>query len=113
MRRHNISSLVVDTEPISLVTERDLVRAMADGRALSDAVSSVATRAPVWIPPTVTVAHAAAIMAHVGLRHLVVVDLAGEPAGVLSIRDALDAILRSTEPDGWLAAFPAVAGDVG
>ena len=54
MRRENISSLVVDTQPPSLLTERcDLVRAMADGHGPSDTVASMATRAPVWVRPRV------------------------------------------------------------
>ena len=112
MRREEISSLVVDTNPASFVTERDLVRAMADGRALSDPVGAVAARAPICVPPTVTVAHAAALMVGLGIRHLLVLASTGEVAGVLSIRDAFELLLRALDPDGWVSTFASALGDV-
>ena len=113
MRAEGISSLVVDSQPVSFVTERDLVQALADGRDLSEPVSTVATRAPVWIPPTLSVAHAAALMVGLGVRHLLVVDERGEISGVLSIRDAFDVLLPALEPDGWVATFAMAMRDVG
>lgn len=106
MRSEHVSSLVVRTEPPSLVTERDLVRALAELGDPATPVSAVATRSPVWAPPTLSPAHAAAIMVRVGVRHLVVVAESGEPAGVVSIREALAALLPAADPDGWLDAFP-------
>jgi CBS domain-containing protein len=113
MRKEDISSLIVDTEPPSFLTERDLVRAMAQGCNASAPVSTVATRAPVWVPPTVSVENAAAIMVAYGLRHLVVLGPAGEPVGVLSIRDALASVLREIDASAWLDALGAPPGDVG
>lgn len=112
MRREGVSSLVVDTHPVSFLTERDLVHALADGRPATDEVSTVATRSPVWVPPTVTVAHAAALMVGLGFRHLVVVDPSGDVSGVLSMRDAFEVLLREVEADGWLAAFGVTLDDL-
>jgi CBS domain-containing protein len=113
MRQQHVSSLVVRTEPPSLVTERDLIRALAELGDPATPVSAVATRSPVWAPPTLTLPHAGAIMVRLGLRHLVVVDVSGEPIGVVSIRDALEALLPAVEVDGWLDAFPSVPLDPG
>lgn len=113
MRHEGISSLVVDTNPPSFLTERDLVQAVASGRPLSDRVGEIATRGPVWVPPTLTVAQAAALMVGTGMRHLVVVDSVGAVVGVLSIRDAFEVLVRSVDPGGWLSAFGAALGDIG
>ena len=113
MRKENISSLVVDTQPPSLITERDLVRAMSEDGDNSAAVRTMSSRGPVWAQPSLTVAHAAAVMVRFGLRHIVVFDDGGTPVGVLSIRDALDVLLNEVDPNGWATAFPALLGDVG
>lgn len=113
MRRERISALVVDTHPVSFLTEQDVVRAVAEGRALTDPVSTVATRGPVWVPPTLTVTHAAALMVGVGIRHLLIVAPIDEVVGVLSMTDAFEALLGSLDVDGWLAACRSVSGDVG
>ena len=70
-------------------------------------------RAPLWVPPTMTVVHAAATMVQFGMRHLLVVDTTGEPVGVLSMREAFAILLRSVDPGGWLADFAAALEDVG
>lgn len=113
MRREDVSALIVETEPESFVTERDLTRALAEEIDPSEPVTIIATRAPVWAPSTITVAHAAAVMVRFGLRHLVVVADSGEAASVLSIRDAFAILLSNVEPSGWLAGFASALGDVG
>lgn len=113
MRQQHVSSLVVRTEPPSLVTERDLVRALAELGDPATPVWAVATRSPVWAPPTLTLPHAGAIMVRLGLRHLVVVGQSGEPVGVLSIRDTLEALLPAVDLDGWLDAFASSSLDPG
>lgn len=113
MRREDVSALIVGTQPESFVTERDLARAVAEEIDSSEPVTVVATRAPVWAPPTTTVAHAAAVMVRFGLRHLVIIGTSGEAASVLSIRDAFAILLSQVEPSGWLAGFEAALGDVG
>jgi CBS domain-containing protein len=113
MRAEDVSSVVIDTDPPSLVTERDLTRALATDIEPSEPAMRVATRGPLRVPPTMTVVHAAATMVHFGLRHLLVVDISAEPVGVLSMRDAFEILLRSVDPGGWLADFSAALGDIG
>lgn len=92
MRDHEVGSLVVmadSGEILGVVTERDLVRAMADGRA--PRVTTVATWMsgdPVIVAPDVDVRRAAELMVRHGIRHLPVVER-GVPVGVISARDVL------------------------
>ena len=113
MRAEDVSSIVIDTEPPSIVTERDLTRALAEGLDPSEPAMRVATRAPVWVPPTITVVHAAATMVQVGMRHMLVLNVDGEPVGVLSMRDVFEVLLRSVDGGGWLVDFATALGDVG
>jgi signal-transduction protein with cAMP-binding, CBS, and nucleotidyltransferase domain len=110
MRSEDVSSVVIDTEPPSIITERDLTRALAEGIEPSESVMRVATRAPVWVPPTTTVVHAAATMVQVGMRHMLVLASTGEPVGVLSMRDLFEILLRSYDGGGWLVDFAAALG---
>lgn len=105
MREGAVSALVIDTHPVSFLTERDLVQALAEGRDPAEAVCAIATRSPVWVPPTMTVSHAAALMVGLGFRHLLVVGPDGEPTGVLAAQDAVALLLHDRDPDGWLAAL--------
>lgn len=54
MRGEDVSALMVATQPESFVTERDLARAVAEEIDSSEPVTVIATRAPVWAPPTIT-----------------------------------------------------------
>jgi CBS domain-containing protein len=112
MRAEDVSSVVIDTEPPSIVTERDLTRALAEAIDPSEPAMRVATRAPVWVPPSITVVHAAATMVQVGMRHMLVLATTGEPVGVLSMRDLFEILLRSYDAGAWLVDFAAALGDV-
>ena len=88
MNEAGISSLVVTANgrPVGIVTERDLLRAVAerggDGLALS--LSAIMSSPVEAVPPDVFVYVALARMARRGLRHLAVVDHDGRLAGVLT-----------------------------
>jgi CBS domain-containing protein len=100
MRAHNISALVVG-EPgglVSIVTERDLTQALADARPQETEVGVIASAAPLTVAPDATVMDAATLMLREGVRHLVVTR--GDHAvGVVSMRDALAALVRTVTPD--------------
>lgn len=104
LRSENIASVLIDTRPSSFATERDLVRALADGLDASSPITQIATMAPVWVPPSLSVVNAAALMVRMGLRHLPILDHSGQALGVLSMRDAFDVLLQSIEPSR-LASF--------
>jgi CBS domain-containing protein len=100
MRAHDISALVVGHpgELISIVTERDLTQALADGRPPDTAARAIASPRPVTVPPDASALDAAALMLRRGVRHLVVARN-GQAAGVLSMRSALAALVAAVTPD--------------
>lgn len=91
MRDHQVSSLAVldGEEPAGIITERDIVRALADGREPGAThVSQYMTQAPVTVDLDGTAAEAAALMERHHVRHLLVTEH-GRVAGCISVRDLL------------------------
>lgn len=91
MRAHRISALaVLDGEVIvGILTERDLLRAIADGREpAATHVSQYMTHSPRTVEASEPAAKAAAIMVKHRVRHLPV-TLGGRLIGFLSARDLL------------------------
>ncbi len=100
MRAHNISSLVVSEpgEPLAILTERDLTRALAEDCEPGTPVATLASRRPVTVSPDATVMDAATLMLREDIRHLVVAR--GDHAvGIVSIRDLLAVLVRAVTPD--------------
>jgi CBS domain-containing protein len=85
--------VVSDRNLVGIITERDLVRAIADGADPEDeVVSKWMADAPDTFSPDVEVEEAAAWLLEVGYRHMpVMAD--GELLGIVSIRDILWAIV--------------------
>ncbi len=91
MRLHRVSALpVLDNGGIvGIITERDLLRAIADGRDPSETdVSQYMTHSPRTIEASVLAADAAAVMVRHRVRHLPVTQK-GKLVGFQSARDLL------------------------
>ena len=89
LHANRISSVIVMDEGrlAGIVTERDLVNAVAEGAdPREEAVGGRMTRDLATVESRTDIADAAAMMAQRGIRHLPVVDR-GELAGIVSIRD--------------------------
>jgi CBS domain-containing protein len=84
---------------VGVFTERDVLRAVADGLTPTAVVGDWMTRGPETIEPDDTAEHAAIIMIHGGFRHLPVVE-AGKVVGILSIRDLMRSVLDDAAPRG-------------
>jgi CBS domain-containing protein len=82
-----------------ILTERDILKAVATGFEPDSRVSDWMTRHPETIESDDTTDHAAALMIHGGFRHLPVVD-AGEIKGIPSIRDLMRVTLEDRSPRG-------------
>jgi CBS domain-containing protein len=92
------AAVVVDgAELLGIVTERDLLAAIADGAdpdhervstVMTDEVETVTGSTTLWVASTT--------MLRDEIRHLVVVEDA-EVVGILSIRDALAALMEASE----------------
>lgn len=99
MTGRNVGCAVVHTdEGPGIITERDLIRAIAGGADFGTAtVSEHMTSRAVAATPSWDLEAAARAMLDGGFRHLVVVDRDGE-VGVLSIRDLMAGMLGAPRP---------------
>jgi CBS domain-containing protein len=82
-----------------ILTERDVLRAVADGIDDHTLVRDRMTPNPETLDADDTTEHAAVLMIHGGFRHLPVME-AGEVVGVLSIRDLMRVVLEDSVPRG-------------
>ena len=97
MSASGVGSAIVLTDDghPGIITERDVLRAVASGADLAGA--SVAD----WMTPNAitataswSVVEAARRMSEGGFRHLIVLDDDGHPYGILSIRDLVKVLLQ-------------------
>jgi len=92
--------VVLEGERVAaILTERDVLKAVAAGQDGSALITDWMTRHPDTIEPTDTTDHAAALMIHGGFRHLPVVE-EGRVVGILSIRDLMRVALEDRAPRG-------------
>jgi len=92
--------LVFDEGAIcGILTERDVLRAVADGIDDATLVRDRMTANPETLDAEDTMEHAAVLMIHGGFRHLPVVEQ-GVVVGVLSIRDLMRVVLEDSVPRG-------------
>lgn len=82
-----------------ILTERDILKAVAMGLTDSIRVRDWMTRNPETIEASDSTGHAAALMIHGGFRHLPVLD-GGEIVGIVSIRDLMRVTLEDSSPRG-------------
>ena len=98
----NIGAVVVvdDSGPVGIFSERDLLRYVAAGDPDFDRaqVAEFMTRKLITAAPTQGVSDAMELMKEHRIRHLpIIAD--GEMVGIVSVRDVIDAIRRSTEDE--------------
>jgi CBS domain-containing protein len=99
MHERNVGAAIVQTDEghPAIITERDLLRAIAEGADFTvTPVRTYMTSTPVIATTTWEVVDAARIMRRGGFRHLIVLD-DGAVVGMLSIRDLVDALLEEHE----------------
>jgi CBS domain-containing protein len=91
--------LVMDDERlVGILTERDVLRAVATGQ-VDGAVGDAMTSSPDTVEADESAGHAAALMIHGGFRHLPVVE-AGRVIGIVSIRDLVRLSVDDEAPRG-------------
>ena len=86
-------------ELVGILTERDMLRAVADGIQEETLVSDWMTRDPETMHPDDTTQHAAVLMIHGGFRHMPLVE-DDRVVGMLSIRDLMRVVLDNAAPRG-------------
>jgi CBS domain-containing protein len=88
-----------DERLVGILTERDVLKAVAAGFRKDARTVDWMTHHPETIESSDSTEHAAALMIHGGFRHLPVVD-DGEVVGILSIRDLMRVALEDSAPRG-------------
>ncbi len=92
--------LVVDDERLAgILTERDVLRAVAAGLHEETRVCDCMTTDPETIESDETTREAATLMIHGGFRHLPIME-GDEIVGMLSIRDLMRVALDDSAPRG-------------
>jgi CBS domain-containing protein len=84
---------------VGILTERDVLRAVAKGIGDDTKVSEWMTRDPETMGPDEPTLHAAVLMIHGGFRHLPLVE-GDDVVGMLSIRDLMRVVLDNAVPRG-------------
>jgi CBS domain-containing protein len=84
---------------VGILTERDVLRAVAVGIQDDTIVSDWMTRDPETMGPDDTTQHAAVLMIHGGFRHMPLVE-GDQVVGMLSIRDLMRVVLDNAAPRG-------------
>jgi len=82
-----------------ILTERDVLRVVGEGRVEGSTVADWMTRDPDTIEPSESTDMAATLMIHGGFRHLPVVE-DGTVVGIVSIRDLMRVVLDDAAPRG-------------
>jgi CBS domain-containing protein len=94
------AALVLSGDHVSgILTERDVLRAVATGPVEGTHVAAWMTRDPETVDVSESLGQAAAVMIHGGFRHLPVLD--GDVAvGIVSIRDLMRVVVDDESPRG-------------
>jgi CBS domain-containing protein len=97
----NVGAVLVldDGRLTGILTERDVLRAVARGLRDDTRVADCMTAHPETIGPDETTEHAVVLMLHGGFRHLPVVE-GDSLVGVISIRDLAPLVLEDRAPRG-------------
>jgi len=94
------AALVLSSESVSgILTERDVLRAVATGGVEGTHVAAWMTRDPETVDVSESTGQAAAVMIHGGFLHLPVMD-GGKPVGIVSIRDLMRVVVDDESPRG-------------
>jgi CBS domain-containing protein len=92
--------LVLSGDSVSgILTERDVLRAVAQGGVEGTHVAAWMTRDPETVDSEETTRQAASLMIHGGFRHLPVMN-GGKPVGIVSIRDLMRVVVDDESPRG-------------
>ena len=113
MVENNMGLLVIcdtrdKTKLAGVVSERDIMKAIASGKKLTAPIDEVSTKQVITVKASSEVAEAAKAMNKHRIRHVVVVDEQGKLIGVVSMRDlvgeraTLTAILQSNEKEVFI-----------
>lgn len=104
MTAAGVSAVIVGRDA-AIVTERDLVCALARDEPSDLPATDLATHDAVRCPVSLPVVSALAEMLQTGHRHVVVVDQDDVPLAVLTLAAAAAEVLAAAEVPTWLSAL--------
>lgn len=107
----HVTSVVLGDGPMWLVSEHDLVGAVAAGLGGGAAARDVVACAPLWVTTSSTVEDAAALMTRHGAAHVLVITAQGQLVGVLSRTEAFCRLLEERDQRPWSTMTSAAAID--
>jgi CBS domain-containing protein len=94
------AALVTEGERlVGIVTERDVLRAVAKGIGEETTAADWMTADPDTMTPDESTEHAAVLMIHGGFRHMPLME-GDQVVGMLSIRDLMRVVLDDSAPRG-------------
>jgi CBS domain-containing protein len=96
-----VSAVIVGADR-TVVTERDLTRALNAGLGPDDRVGSIRATDLVYVDDDATVIQAAIDMLRNEIRHLLVRNWRGEVTGVVTLRDVLAVLVDAMDPAVWV-----------
>jgi predicted transcriptional regulator len=93
-------AVVMENEKVAgIVTERDVLHAVAGDKLMDDAtVEEVMTREVVSGAPGWDIVKAVQTMTAGGFRHLLVMEM-DDPVGIVSLRDLMDSMVELVQPE--------------
>jgi CBS domain-containing protein len=97
-RRVGAALIVAGDRLTGILTERDVMRAVASGDVTGQ-VADWMTRGPETVDAEESTQQAGVVMIHGGFRHLPVLE-GGAPCGIVSIRDLMRVALDDVSPRG-------------
>jgi CBS domain-containing protein len=97
-RRVGAALIVAGDRLTGILTERDVMRAVASGDVTGQ-VADWMTHGPETVDADESTQQAGVVMIHGGFRHLPVLD-GGTPCGIVSIRDLMRVALDDVSPRG-------------
>jgi signal-transduction protein with cAMP-binding, CBS, and nucleotidyltransferase domain len=101
MGQANVSAVLVAPDQ-TLVTERDLTRALHAGLGSEDQVAAIGATDLIHLDEDTTVIQAAIDMLHHEIRHLLLRNWRGQITGVVSLRDVLGVLVDAMDPAVWV-----------
>src|SRR5690606_2553597 len=106
---HSIASVIVSRpdEPVAILTERDVTRAVAADRPPGTPAAGLASPRPLTVDADTVVLDAAGLMLTENVRHLVVTR-DDRAVGVVSMRDLLAALVDAVTPERLYVMLQAI-----
>lgn len=94
---HGSALICDDDRLVGIITERDLMRLLAEGADFDAAVSEFMTASPKTLSGDDRLLDAVQLMDHGGYRRLPVVDASGRPAGIVDVKTVMNFVVDQVQ----------------